>query len=134
MDYGIFLQSRVKGSTRLASVIRGLERSGRIGTSAAAIVVLASLWFVAADIVLIKALGLRSAIAVFLDATIVRTLLVAATMRLLGEWSCWCRSGGTTTRDIGGVTKCAPAKTQLRARFPESRRQHLFQRVLRGNT
>ncbi len=70
-------------------MIRGLERSGRIITSAAAIVVLVSLSFVAADIVLIKALGLGTAIAVFLDATVVRALLVPATMRLLGEWNWW---------------------------------------------
>jgi RND superfamily putative drug exporter len=51
--------------------------------------VLVSLSFVAADIVLIKALGLGTAIAVFLDATLVRALLVPATMRLLGEWNWW---------------------------------------------
>ena len=77
------------GADTVASVIRGLERSGRIIASAAAIVVLVSLSFVAADIVLIKALGLGTAIAVFLDATIVRALLVPASMRLLGEWNWW---------------------------------------------
>ena len=54
-----------------------------------AIVVLVSVSFVAADIALIKALGLGTAIAVFLDATVVRALLVPATMRLLGEWNWW---------------------------------------------
>ncbi|HET6314834.1 MAG TPA: MMPL family transporter, partial [Chloroflexota bacterium] len=68
---------------------RGLERSGRIITSAAGIVVLVSLSFVAADIVLIKALGLGTAIAVLLDATLVRALLVPATLRLLGDWNWW---------------------------------------------
>jgi len=94
MDYEVFLPSRVKeahdaGADTVASVIQGLERSGRIITSAASIVVLVSLSFVAADIVLIKALGLGTAIAVFLDATIVRALLVPAAMRLLGEWNWW---------------------------------------------
>ena len=51
--------------------------------------VLVSPSFVAADSVLIKALGLGTAIAVFLDATVVRALLVPATMRLLGEWNWW---------------------------------------------
>jgi len=51
--------------------------------------VVVSLSFVAADIVLIKALGLGAAIAVFLDATTVRALLVPAAMRLLGEWNWW---------------------------------------------
>jgi RND superfamily putative drug exporter len=94
MDYEVFLLSRVQeahaeGADNPTSVARGLERSGRIITSAAAIVVLVSLSFVAADIVLIKALGLGTAIAVFLDATVVRALLVPATMRLLGDWNWW---------------------------------------------
>jgi RND superfamily putative drug exporter len=94
MDYEVFLLSRVHEAylddgDNAASVARGLERSGRIITSAAAIVVLVSLSFVAADIVLIKALGLGTAIAVLLDATLVRALLVPATMRLLGHWNWW---------------------------------------------
>src|SRR5262249_987335 len=94
MDYEVFLLSRVQeahleGADNTTSVARGLEKSGRIITSAAAIVVLVSLSFVAADIVLIKALGLGTAIAVLLDATIVRALLVPAAMRLLGEWNWW---------------------------------------------
>jgi RND superfamily putative drug exporter len=94
MDYEVFLLSRVQeahleGCDNTTSVARGLEHSGRIITSAAAIVVLVSLSFVAADIVLIKALGLGTAIAVLLDASLVRALLVPATMRLLGEWNWW---------------------------------------------
>ena len=94
MDYEVFLLSRIKeahdcGADNATSVAAGLERSGRIITSAAAIVVLVSLSFVAADIVLIKALGLGTAIAVLLDATLVRALLVPATMRLLGKWNWW---------------------------------------------
>ena len=94
MDYEVFLLSRVQeahldGYDNTTAVARGLERSGRIITSAAAIVVLVSFSFVAADIVLIKALGLGTAIAVFLDASLVRALLVPATMRLLGKWNWW---------------------------------------------
>ena len=94
MDYEVFLLSRVQeahldGADNTSAVARGLERSGRIITSAAAIVVLVSFSFVAADIVLIKALGLGTAIAVFLDASLVRALLVPATMRLLGDWNWW---------------------------------------------
>jgi RND superfamily putative drug exporter len=97
MDYEVFLLSRIheaylEGADNATSVARGLEQSGRIITSAAAIVVLVSLSFVAADIVLIKALGLGTAIAVFLDATLVRALLVPATMRLLGDWNWWAPS------------------------------------------
>jgi RND superfamily putative drug exporter len=94
MDYEVFLLSRVKeayddGLDNSASVAAGLERSGRLITSAAAIVVLVSSSFVFADIILIKALGLGTAIAVFLDATVVRALLVPATMQLLGDWNWW---------------------------------------------
>jgi RND superfamily putative drug exporter len=94
MDYEVFLLSRIQeahldGLDNASSVARGLEKSGRIITSAALIVVLVSFSFVAADIVLIKALGLGTAIAVLLDATLVRALLVPATMRLLGEWNWW---------------------------------------------
>src|SRR5439155_21273934 len=94
MDYEVFLLARVQeahlhGEDNRTSIARGLECSGRIITSAAGIVVLVSLSFVAADIVLIKALGLGTAIAVLLDATLVRALLVPATLRLLGDWNWW---------------------------------------------
>ncbi len=94
MDYEVFLLSRIKeaydeGFDNTASVAVGLERSGRLITSAAAIIVLVSGSFVAADIILIKALGLGTAIAVLLDATVVRALLVPASMQLLGDWNWW---------------------------------------------
>jgi RND superfamily putative drug exporter len=94
MDYEVFLLSRVKesydeGMDNTASVAWGLERSGRLITSAAAIVVLVSSSFVAADVIIIKALGLGTAIAVLLDATVVRALLVPASMQLLGDWNWW---------------------------------------------
>jgi RND superfamily putative drug exporter len=94
MDYEVFLLSRMKetwdrtGDNREA-VASGLERSGRIVTSAAAIVVLVAGSFAFADVVLIKALGIGVALAVALDATVVRALLVPSTMRLLGRWNWW---------------------------------------------
>jgi RND superfamily putative drug exporter len=94
MDYEVFLLTRMKevydrtGDNREA-VAAGLERSGRIVTSAAIVVVVVAGSFVTADIVLIKALGLGTALAVAIDATIVRALLVPATMRLLGKWNWW---------------------------------------------
>jgi RND superfamily putative drug exporter len=94
MDYEVFLLSRVKESWEAThdntrSVAVGLERSGRIVTSAALIVVVVSLSFVTANMILVKALGLGMALAVALDATLVRGLLVPATMRLLGTWNWW---------------------------------------------
>jgi len=94
MDYEVFLLTRMRetwdrtGDNR-AAVAFGLERSGRIVTSAALIVVIVAASFAFADIVLIKALGLGIAIAVALDATVVRALLVPASMRLLGRWNWW---------------------------------------------
>ncbi|MBV8086918.1 MAG: MMPL family transporter, partial [Chloroflexi bacterium] len=92
MDYEVFLLSRIKEAWEATgdntrSVAEGLQSSGKIITSAALIVVCVSLSFVSADIVLIKALGLGVAVAVAVDATIVRALLVPATMRLLGKWN-----------------------------------------------
>jgi putative drug exporter of the RND superfamily len=94
MDYEVFLLTRMRESwdathENRTAVAHGLERSGRIVTSAALIVVVVAGSFAFADIVLIKALGLGIAIAVALDATVVRALLVPATMRLLGDWN-WC--------------------------------------------
>jgi RND superfamily putative drug exporter len=100
MDYEVFLLSRIREAyeqtgDNTASVAIGLERSGGIITSAAAIVVLVSLSFASADIVIVKALGVGMALAVLVDATLVRGLLVPATMRLLGDlnwwWPAWLR-------------------------------------------
>jgi len=117
MDYEVFLLSRMKeawdrtGDNREA-VARGLERSGRIVTSAALIVVVVAGSFAFADIVLIKALGLGMAIAVALDATVVRALLVPATMRLLGRWNWWMPSW--LTRLLAAVPVAAPESDPLR--------------------
>jgi RND superfamily putative drug exporter len=94
MDYEVFLLSRVReewertgDNTRAVAV--GLQRSGRIITSAALLVVVVTASFVTADVVIIKALGFGIALAVFLDATVVRALLVPSTMKLLGRWNWW---------------------------------------------
>jgi len=94
MDYEVFLLTRMREiydrtGDNTAAVAGGLERSGRIITSAALIVVVVAGSFVFAEIVLIKALGVGVAIAVALDATVVRALLVPATMRLFGKWNWW---------------------------------------------
>ncbi|HEX2625902.1 MAG TPA: MMPL family transporter, partial [Candidatus Limnocylindrales bacterium] len=94
MDYEVFLLTRMRETWEATgdnptAVATGLERSGRIVTSAALIVIVVAGSFAFADIVLIKALGVGIAIAVALDATVVRALLVPATMRLLGKWNWW---------------------------------------------
>src|SRR6185312_17515123 len=93
-DYEVFLLSRVREAyeqtgDNTRSVAMGLERSGGIITSAAAIVFLVSIAFATADMVIVKALGVGMALAVLLDATLVRGLLVPATMRLLGNANWW---------------------------------------------
>ena len=98
MDYEVFLLSRIKeawdrGETNSESVASGLASSGQVITSAALIVVLVSLSFVSAEIILVKAVGLGTALAVLLDATVVRALLVPATMRLMGRFNWWMPSG-----------------------------------------
>jgi len=94
MDYEVLLISRIQeeyrrtGDTRQA-VAEGLERSGRLITGAAAIMVAVFLAFGLADVVLIKSIGLGLAIAVAIDATLVRALIVPAIMRLLGRVNWW---------------------------------------------
>src|SRR5215213_2889477 len=94
MDYEVFLLSRIReewerSGNNTQAVAVGLQRSGRIITSAALLVVVVAGSFVTADVVLIKALGFGIALAVLLDATVVRALLVPSTMRLLGGWNWW---------------------------------------------
>lgn len=92
MDYEVFLLTRIKEFYDLTgdntkSVALGLERSARIITSAALIMVIVLGAFVTADIVFIKAFGLGAALAIAIDASLIRLLLVPATMRLLGNWN-----------------------------------------------
>ncbi|HZR44102.1 MAG TPA: MMPL family transporter [Ktedonobacteraceae bacterium] len=94
MDYEVFLLSRVQEAfwqtgDNSRSVALGLQRSGGIITSAAVIVIVVSACFATADMILVKALGLGMALAVVIDATLVRGLLVPSTMRLLGDWNWW---------------------------------------------
>lgn len=94
MDYEVFLLSRMREhwletGDNVASVAIGLERTGRIITSAALILVAVAGSFAFTNIVLIKSVGLGLAMAILLDATIIRCLLVPATMRVLGRWNWW---------------------------------------------
>ncbi len=94
MDYEVFLLSRIKelyddGVDPETSVRLGLQRSGRIITSAAAIIIVVFAGFVLGDLLIIKQVGFALAVAVFIDATLVRMLLVPATMTLLGRWNWW---------------------------------------------
>ena len=122
MDYEVFLLSRMKETwdrtgDNIAAVAFGLERSGRIVTSAALIVVVVAGSFAFADIVLIKALGLGMAVAVALDATVVRALLVPATMRLSGTGT----GGSPLASSAGSRAACHSPKATPAGRRSMSR-------------
>ncbi|HET6817973.1 MAG TPA: MMPL family transporter [Mycobacteriales bacterium] len=94
MDYEVFLLSRVReewvaeGDAR-GSVVRGLTSTARVISAAAAIMVSVFLAFTLSHDVIVKMVGLGLAVAVFLDATVIRLALVPATMSLLGELNWW---------------------------------------------
>jgi RND superfamily putative drug exporter len=98
MDYEVFLLSRIKEEhdrtgDNTHSVAVGLERTGRIVTAAAALLSVTFLAFATSDISFIKLFGLGLALAVVMDATVVRATLVPAFMRLAGEANWWAPRG-----------------------------------------
>jgi len=93
-DYGVFLLSRIKearegGASDSEAVAMGLERTGRIVTAAALLFSVAIGAFVTSHVIFIKELGLGTALAVLIDASIIRALLVPSLMELLGKWNWW---------------------------------------------
>ena len=117
MDYEVLLLSRIQEEYRRTgdnthSVAEGLERSGRLITGAAAIMVGVFAAFGLAEILLIKAIGLGMALAVAADATLVRALVVPATMRLLGNLNWWAPGPlSRLYRRLGLGEGAAPAPT-----------------------
>jgi RND superfamily putative drug exporter len=94
MDYEVFLISRIREEwdrtgDNTTSVANGLQRSGRIITSAALLLAVVIGGFATSGIVIMKMIGIGMLVAVLIDATIVRALLVPATMRLLGTLNWW---------------------------------------------
>ncbi len=93
-DYGVFLLSRIKeardrGHPDQEAVAAGLERTGRIVTAAALLFSIVFFAFLTSRIIISKELGLGTAPAVLIDATIIRALLVPSLMQLLGRWNWW---------------------------------------------
>ena len=94
MDYEVFLLSRIKeaydqSGDNSASVIEGLKQTGGMITSAALLMIIVTSAFAFTSIIFVKALGLGTAIAVLVDATLIRAILVPATMHLMGKWNWW---------------------------------------------
>jgi RND superfamily putative drug exporter len=93
-DYAVFLLSRIKeardnGASDSESVAIGLERTGRIVTAAALLFAVAMGAFATSKIIFIKENGVGTALAVLIDASIIRALLVPSLMELLGKWNWW---------------------------------------------
>jgi putative drug exporter of the RND superfamily len=94
MDYEVFMLTRIKeaydeGKSNTESVIQGLKLTGGIITSAALLMIIVTSTFVISRIIFVKALGLGCALAVLIDVTLIRAVLVPATMNLLGKWNWW---------------------------------------------
>jgi uncharacterized membrane protein YdfJ with MMPL/SSD domain len=93
-DYGVFLLTRIKeawdsGLSNREAVAVGLEHTGRIVTAAALLFCIAVGAFATSRVIVIKEVGLGIAIAVAIDASIVRALLVPSLMAILGRWNWW---------------------------------------------
>jgi RND superfamily putative drug exporter len=94
MDYEVFLLSRIQEEwlrthNNRYAVARGLEKTGGVITNAALLFVIVTGAFTFTSLLVTKEIGLGMSIAVLVDATIIRTLLVPATMRLVGRWNWW---------------------------------------------
>jgi uncharacterized membrane protein YdfJ with MMPL/SSD domain len=94
MDYEVFLVTRMReawdeGLTNAHAVAEGLERTGRVVTAAAIIMVAAFAGFVDGRIAGLQEFGLGLAVAILVDATIIRVLLVPSLMAVLGRWNWW---------------------------------------------
>ena len=93
MDYEVFMLSRIKEEhdrgAGAQAVLRGIVRSGPVVTAAAICMIIVFLGFVLGELVAVKEVGLGMAVAIALDVTVVRGLLLPAVMALLGEWNWW---------------------------------------------
>ncbi len=108
MDYEVFLVTRMRefwdeGATNEEAVAHGLERTGRIVTAAAIVMVAAFSGLAAGSIVGLQQFGLGLAFAIFLDATLIRAVLVPALMRLFGRYNWWLPAG------VARILRVAPS-------------------------
>jgi uncharacterized membrane protein YdfJ with MMPL/SSD domain len=113
-DYGVFLLSRIKeahdsGVPNNQAIAIGVERTGRIVTAAALLFSVAIGAFVTSSLVFIKELGLGTALAVLIDASVVRGLLVPSLMGLLGRWNWWAPDPLRRLYEWSGRTGSDPA-------------------------
>ncbi|MGI8810306.1 MAG: MMPL family transporter [Acidimicrobiales bacterium] len=125
MDYEVFLLSRIKeeydsSGDNVSSVALGLERTGRIVTAAAALLAVVFLAFATSQVTFIKLFGLGLALAVILDATLIRAALVPAFMRLAGDANWWAPAPLRRLHARFGISEsdgaAAPAPEAVKAR------------------
>ena len=125
MDYEVFLLSRIREQWDLThdntlAVATGVQRTGRIITSAALLLAVVIGAFSTSGIVFMKMIGIGMLVALLVDATIVRMLLVPATMKLLGTWNWWAPEGMRRWWERYGLreTDATPAPPSQRVRTP----------------
>jgi len=116
-DYAVFLLSRIKeardnGASDSESVAIGLERTGRIVTAAALLFAVAMGAFATSQIIFIKENGVGTALAVLIDASIIRALLVPALMELLGKWNWWAPKPLRKLHERWGISEGAAAPSR----------------------
>jgi RND superfamily putative drug exporter len=114
-DYAVFLLTRIKeardsGAGERESVALGLQRTGRIVTAAALLFAIALGAFATSQIIFIKELGIGTALAVLIDATIVRAMLVPSLMALLGRRNWWAPKPLRRLHDRIGIREWDPAE------------------------
>ncbi|HEX2359578.1 MAG TPA: efflux RND transporter permease subunit [Solirubrobacterales bacterium] len=119
-DYGVFLLSRIKeardaGASDSECIAIGLERTGRIVTAAALLFAIAIGAFATSQIIFIKENGVGTALAVLLDASIIRALLVPSLMELLGRWNWWAPKPLRRLYARWGLSETAPETAAGRA-------------------
>ncbi|HEX5989021.1 MAG TPA: MMPL family transporter [Solirubrobacterales bacterium] len=112
-DYAVFLLSRIKeardnGASDSESVAIGLERTGRIVTAAALLFAVAMGAFATSEIIFIKENGVGTALAVLIDASIIRALLVPSLMELLGKWNWWAPAPLRRLHERWGISEGDP--------------------------
>jgi RND superfamily putative drug exporter len=112
-DYAVFLLSRIKeardnGASDSESVAMALERTGRIVTAAALLFAVAMMAFATSQIIFIKENGVGVALAVLIDASIIRALLVPALMELLGKWNWWAPRPLRRLHERWGISESTP--------------------------
>jgi RND superfamily putative drug exporter len=114
MDYEVFLLSRIKeehdrGASTVAAVAAGLERSGRIVTTLAALLAIIFIAFATSQVTFLKLFGVGTALAIVVDATLIRALLVPAFMRMAGGANWWAPRPLRLLHDRIGLREYVPA-------------------------